>query len=202
MNEPITEKQYPIRFLWSIKPMAWGFVGFFIYGLFTSVSTEVINKYNPTVTSIENNAIHFPWFVLTIFYAFLGAFLASPISIFHFFSQKFFHYSFEENHLVLSQGIITRQERYIPYNVIQNILTKQGFFDKIFKLKTLVIENASQGAGVKSIKTNQQSNESIVGFHENKVFISGLKNSEAEIIKELVLRKIKENPIRDSKSGL
>ena len=42
----------------------------------------------------------------------------------------------------------------------------------------------------------------MVGFSGNKVSIPGLTKANAEILKGIVLQKMKENPIEDSQSGL
>jgi hypothetical protein len=42
----------------------------------------------------------------------------------------------------------------------------------------------------------------MVGFSGNKVNIPGLTKQNAEILKGIILQKMKENPIEDSQSGL
>ena len=124
-----------------------------------------------------------------------------------------FHYSIDEQFLTLRQGILSKQERHIPYGVIQNIFVKQDLLDRILGLASLTIENASQGAGALAasqeltafgfrIGGRRRPRIEMVGFSGNKVNIPGLKKINAEILKEIILKKMKENPIEDSQSGL
>jgi uncharacterized membrane protein YdbT with pleckstrin-like domain len=147
----------------------------------------------------------------------LYSFLIIGLAIFRvivtIFKRANFHYSLEEKFLTLKQGILSKQERHIPYGVIQNLLVKQDLFDRIFNLASLTIENAAQGAGYLTsprqekvfgirISRRQQQQAEIVGFSGNRVSIPGLTKINAEALKRLVLEKMKENPIEDSQSGL
>ncbi|MCX5700098.1 MAG: PH domain-containing protein [Candidatus Omnitrophica bacterium] len=111
-----------------------------------------------------------------------------------------FHYSLEEKFLIVRQGVISKKQRNLPYGVIQNVFLKQDLFDRIFGLATLRIENASQAGGARDIRMRQA--QEGVGASGNKINIPGLKKQSAEELKNLILKKIKENPIEDSQSGL
>ena len=115
--------------------------------------------------------------------------------------------------LTLRQGILSKQQRHIPYGVIQNLFVKQDLFNRVFGLASLTVENASQGAGAFTAPQEQkvfglrvgnqrQQQVEMVGFSGNKVSIPGLTKQNAETLKEIVLQKMKENPIEDSQSGL
>lgn len=114
--------------------------------------------------------------------------------------RKNFHYLLEEKFLIVSQGVISKKQRNLPYGVIQNVFVKQDLFERIFGLATLRIENASQAGGARDIRTRQEQEN--VGASGNKVNIPGLKKQDAQELKNLILKKIKENPIEDSQSGL
>ena len=109
-----------------------------------------------------------------------------------------FHYSIEQQFLTLRQGILSKQQRHIPYGVIQNLFITQDLFDRIFGLASLTIENASQGAGAFTAPQQME----LVGFSGNRVSVPGLTKSNAEILKGIILQRMKENPIEDSQSGL
>ncbi len=111
-----------------------------------------------------------------------------------------FHYSLEEKFLIIRQGVISKKQRNLPYGVIQNVFVKQDLFERIFGLATLRIENASQAGGARDVRMHQE--QEYVGASGNKVNIPGLKKQDAEELKKLILKKIKENPIEDSQSGL
>lgn len=121
-------------------------------------------------------------------------------------SKAKFHYSVEDKFFSLKQGIFARQERHMPYGVIQNILIRQDMFDKIFKLASLLVENAAQAGGVavrqRWSPVRRQKGVELIGFNNNKVSIPGLTKQNAEALKMLILQTIKENSIKDNKSGL
>ncbi len=179
MDKIITEKNYSVQRLWVFKSIL-GFLVVFIffvpYFLFSSREDAEMNFY--AIAIIVFAIFHF---IITIL------------------KRVNFHYSIEEKFLTLKQGILSKQQRHIPYGVIQNLFVKQDLFDKIFGLASLTIENASQGAG--ALAAPQQKVE-MVGFSGNKVSIPGLKKANAETLKAIILQKMKENPIEDSQSGL
>jgi len=196
MDEIITEKNYPVQGLWVFK----SFLGFLLSLIivvplvwFSELSTSKDSEISPYITLIIIFAIF--QFVVTIL------------------RRARFHYSIEGQFLTLKQGILSKQQRHIPYGVIQNLFVKQDLFDRIFGLASLAIENASQGAGalaapqqqkVFGLRVGNQRRQQMemVGFSENKVSIPGLTKANAEILKGIVLQKMKENPIEDSQSGL
>jgi uncharacterized membrane protein YdbT with pleckstrin-like domain len=199
MNEIITEKNYPIQKLWILKSILGSLIAliFFIFYFF-------LGYINKTTNNSKN-----------IFSALLILILISTIFRFivAILKRASFHYAVEEKFLTLKQGILSKQQRDIPYGVIQNLLIKQDLFDRIFGLASLTIENASQGGGALGawqsqkvfwlrIGTQQRQQTEIFGFSGNKVNIPGLTKENAEILKGIILQKIKENPIEDSQSGL
>ena len=118
--------------------------------------------------------------------------------------RKNFHYSIGEKFFVVDQGILSKKHRNLPYGVIQNIIVKQDWFDRIFGLATLSVENAVQG-GTKNVKMAISYNKKQGGFlgsTGNKVNILGLKKADAEAMKLLILKKMEENPMEENDSGL
>jgi len=111
-----------------------------------------------------------------------------------------FHYSLGEKFLLVKQGVISKKQRNLPYGVIQNVFLRQDLFERIFGLATLRIENAAQAGGARNVPTQQEQEN--VGASGNKVNIPGLKKQDAEELRNLILKKIKENPLEDSQSGL
>src|SRR3989338_9322075 len=170
MNEKITERTYPIEGKWIFKSTMGSVIiilfltPFFLFGL----------------TSLKLGPI------LIIFIALI------PFSLIAAFLQKAnFHYTIEDKFITLKQGILSKQQRHIPYGVIQNIFVKQDLFDRFFGLASLTVENASQGAGSQTAGTRQ-----IFGM----VNIPGLAEQNAQALRAIVLQKMKENPIEDSQS--
>jgi len=198
MNEIITEKNYPIQGLWVFKSILDSlFVLIFLAPYFF-----LTYKFGETSKDSRAN-----FYIILIVGFVIFRFIVTILK------KVNFHYSIEEKFLTLKQGILSKQQRYIPYGVIQNLLVKQDLFDRIFGLASLTIENASQGSGALAapqqqkvfglrVGTQQRQQVEMVGFSENKVSIPGLTKANAEILKGVVLQKIKENPIEDSQSGL
>jgi len=198
MNEIITEKNYPIQKSWVIENfISTGIIILlmFIYA-WARLSTDPLMK--------DDESIHILFYLGIICW---GIIHISILVI----RRNFFHYSLEDKFMVLRQGIISRQERNIPYGVIQNIFVKQGLLDRIFGLASLAIENASSGAGASSAPqmksfslsaSYSRKQPEAMGFSGNKVSIPGLSKNDAETLKEIVLQKMKENPVEDSQSGL
>jgi uncharacterized membrane protein YdbT with pleckstrin-like domain len=200
MGEIITEKDYPVQGLWVFKSILGSLFALILLAPYVLLSSWL----GKTIRDIEM------------------IFCAIPIvssAICHFIvtilRRANFHYFIEEKFLTLKQGILSKQQRHIPYGVIQNLFVKQDLFDRIFGLASLTIENASQGAGVFAapqqqkvfglrVRTQQrqQMEREMVEFSGNRVSIPGLTKANAEILKGIVLQKMKENPIEDSQSGL
>ena len=116
-----------------------------------------------------------------------------------------FHYQTGEKFFDVQQGVFSKKQRHLPYGVIQTVLVKQDWFDRVFGLASLSVEDASAGGGKglfggsKSFRMSgayQQQGESI-GSSGNKVNIPGLKKKDAEALKFVILQRMKENPIEE-----
>lgn len=120
-----------------------------------------------------------------------------------------FHYTIGDAFMTFHQGILSKQQRNVPYGVIQGVFLHQDLFDRLLGLASLSIEDASQGGKSRAnidgdvlIGGKHKSKVEIIGFMGNKIHIPGLKKENAEALKVVVLQKMKENPIEDSQSGL
>lgn len=107
-----------------------------------------------------------------------------------------FHFLFNDKFISVRQGIIFKRQRNLVYGVIQNILVKQSFFDKIFGIASLSLEDASKSG-------NQFGNfGDLVGSWGHKINIPGLKKQKAEDLKSIILNKLNEQAGHDGQSGL
>jgi len=127
-----------------------------------------------------------------------------------------FSYRFDEKFLHIKQGILRKQERNIPYGVIQNIIIQSSVFDRIFGLSSISILNASQGSelvddmgnttktvfGMRVATRKNRTQIEMIGFTGNKVHIPGLRPADTETLKLALLKKMKEYEAADTGSGL
>lgn len=172
-NEIVTEKNYPITTLWIFKAP--------IIIVLISIAALLFGYYFPYLL------IALPIYLI-----------ANPLI------RANFHYSLDDKFFNVKQGVISKKQHHVPYGVIQTVFVKQDIFDRIFRLASLRIENASQAGGGKSYgsESSRYGGHEDVGASKNKVNIPGLKKQSAEELKNIILQKIKENPIEDSQSGL
>jgi membrane protein YdbS with pleckstrin-like domain len=173
----LTEKNYPISTLWVIKAPL----------IMVAVSAVLIIF-----------GIWIPYFVIAVPF-FL---VANPLI------RANFHFLLDDKYFKIKQGVLSKKERSLPYGVIQNIIIKQDLYDRIFKIGSLVVENASDSGGANrkflgmTIGNINNKQSEFLGFKGNKVSIPGLSVKDAEKLKEIMLQKIKENPIDSVQSGL
>lgn len=182
MNEITTEKNYPIENRWIAKSFL-----VLIIPLIIILSIFILG-----LVAGE------PDFFLLVYI------LIMPFNLLIvFLRKKNFHYALENRFLTLKQGIFSKQERHIPYEVIQHTYIQQDLLDRILGLTSLTIENASSGSGSQNIAINSSRKRSeLIGFSGNKVSIPGLTKQNAESLKLIVLQKMKENPMGNNQSGL
>ena len=193
MDKVITEKDYPIRTLWLFKQVIGAIIILPILYIF-AFRNNMSGLFSPEGT-----------FVFLFFLVFYGAVLCIPILI-NALRRSHFHYALEESFIVLHQGIISRQNRNVPYGRIQGVFVNQKLFERIFGLASVTFEDFSQGGksgmGVDGYVGSGKSRREALGFVGNKIHIPGLKKADAEALKEAILQKIKDNPIEDNQSGL
>lgn len=196
MSQVVTEKDYPVQGLWILKSIIRSLLSLMIL-----VPLFWLSRFE---TSKDLGAGLFVVLILVL------AVLPPVMAISR---RATFQYSIEQHFLTLRQGILSKQQRHIPYGVIQNLLVKQDLFDRVFGLASLTIENASHGAGAAGAPpgtrvfglregNQRQGQMELIGSSGNRVSIPGLTKRNTEILKGIVLQKMKENPVEDSQSGL
>ncbi len=126
-----------------------------------------------------------------------------------------FSYALDEKFLTIRQGIFRREERHIPYSVIQEITIQAGVMDRILGLTSISIMNASQSGGFTDeygnstsmwhgmrVTTRSRSKMEMIGFKGNMVHIPGMLPAHADELKAALLKKMKEHEGEDTGSGL
>lgn len=175
------DKNYPIEPIWLLKgplislislPFFMVFLIFIYRNDFSSLSKLSTDSYRSLL--------------------YIGFFIIAPPL--HFIANVIrratFHYQFDEKFLNLRQGLIRRQNRQLPFGVIQNVLVTRGILDRLFGLSTVIIQNATQST-VKDVKAQTAG---YAGFFGNTIQIPGLSKDNAEKIKNALLEKIKDSP--------
>ena len=64
--------------------------------------------------------------------------------------QSSYRFQFLPEYILLKDGVISREERHLPYHTIQNVTVSQSFFEKLFSICSVTIQNAATGAPVVS----------------------------------------------------
>ncbi|MBI4280914.1 PH domain-containing protein [Candidatus Uhrbacteria bacterium] len=168
----ITEKIYPIERTWL---------------LYTPIGYVIAL----IVAVLLRAALHPIFLWITVMFAF--GFLLS------FVVWKTFRFTLDESEfLKLKQNLIfIKQERALPYGVIQQVSVHQNILDRLFRLSTVTVENVgSRGStGLKRPRPG-------IGFQGNVIAIPGLKKQNAEALRAALLQKIKEHPVRETGAGL
>jgi membrane protein YdbS with pleckstrin-like domain len=187
MDTTVTEKNYPIRLQWVLR----------FFGLVVLIGLPFI-----LLSRIGVNLGPHPrllaWLVVIA-----GLFPVMNALLW----RAAFHYSLGGQCLIVRQGILSTQERSVPYGVIQNLSIDQDFFDRIFGLATLTIEDVSQDRGDveaasrsllalpfmsrmgRVYAASPQARAPQLGFYGNQVRIAGLSVSDAETLQEMFLQK-------------
>ena len=189
MSEIVTEKNYPIDIIWLFKDI-----------IFLPITLLILYP----ITLTQKYQHHgFPMGDMFLWVCVLA--LGVP-AIYKSLLRINFHYSFEKNFIVLHQGIISKENRNVPYGRIQGVFINQKLFERICGLASLTIEDYSQGGqSVMSIDGyvgSGKGRHEICGFVGNRIYIPALKKEDAEALKAFILQKIKENPVEDRQSGL
>lgn len=191
MDETITDKNFPLDRKWILKG-----------GIVYIPLLIIIILFDSFYLFAAQSESKFP----TIFQLITAPLIMGIIWIILVLSRINLHYSITDKFLTIDQGILSKQQRNIPYGVIQNVIVKQGLLDRILALASVLIENASQSGGkgnngtkLFGMRINTQNKRQLetIGFKGNKVSIPGLTKQNAEALKNIILERIKANPIEE-----
>jgi membrane protein YdbS with pleckstrin-like domain len=205
----ITKADYPVRWRWLLKVftpllpiamfVAFGVLFFAKFNILGDLSAKPTDEIITLL--VEAFLVYYSFFILISFLFFISK----------FFIVINFHYAFENEFLVVRQGVVfLKQERHIPYGIIQNISVNQDLFDRLLDIATLEIETAAESAGWEPyertesglvVKSSPRTPPDI-GFKYHYLVIPGLTKRDAESLKKIILQKMKEFPIKEVTSGL
>lgn len=111
---------------------------------------------------------------------------------------KNYHYEFGKDFILYRTGVLAISETHMPYNSIQNVVTKQTLTDRILGLADIVIENAAQSSPVNAIARRNQMQASTQG----QVIIKGLFAEEASRFSQTIRKVILDARTTSSNKGL
>jgi len=150
-------------------------------------------------------------------FRFIALFPITVTALFNSLNFSNFSYSLDEKFLTVRQGILNKQERHLPYGAIQDITVQKDIIDRVLGLTCVSIHNASQSGTAVDKYGNvtqsgfrmtfiggrrRRSQTEIVGFRGNLVHIPGLLPSDAEALRQALLKKMKEHGAEETGSGL
>lgn len=211
MSQEITEKDYPIEKSWIFKSLNpfnivisfITMVGLFIYWILSFNKTDLVLSDVMGQFSKEGVTILILAVAFVAVISLINNFIVPFIRAYLWYTN--FHYFFKERELVVTQGILSKVERLIPYETLQDVSLSQDFWDRLFGTATLRIQNVgSMGMAANPLQNilNRRSTTMVsLGSFGGAVIFGSLKKENAEKLKEIVLQKIKENPAR-IESGL
>jgi membrane protein YdbS with pleckstrin-like domain len=186
MNSSISEQNYPVSVKWvwaRVLGTVLAFPFYFLYGL-----------------------AKVGWvFGLVISLAIITTHIIVVIM-----QRKYYHYELGDQYITIREGVIKRQERHIPYGVIQNVSIKRSLTDRIFGLATLNVQNAvQQGQGGKSgfwkgtqRRQSSDSADGIMGSSGTDFNLPGQLPENAEALQKTILEKMKQSPDWGMQAGL
>ena len=117
MGNIISEKDYPIQTIWLFKRISISFIILPIMMIFILSAGGVSVIFSPDFSQI------LLFLIFTVFV--LGILVAIDV-----LKRSNFHYLFEEKIIVLHQGIIFKENRNVPYGVIQGVFLHEGEYLK------------------------------------------------------------------------
>jgi uncharacterized membrane protein YdbT with pleckstrin-like domain len=194
MQNTISENEYPVEPSWLLKtPISFFIITifvclFFAGGLILSHSTEILLK-----------GMGYILVAILIFVIILMAVIGFISFIVTALSRDNFHFLVDKEFVIFHQGIISKQQKNLPYGVIQDVIINQDIVDRVLGLASLTIENASFGGGQVYVRGRQAG--AMIGFVGNMAVIPGLTEQNAETLKNILLSKIKQFG-SSSKAGL
>jgi len=171
----ITEKNYPISIRWVWANVAISLAAFPLYFLY--LISEV-------------------GFVFSLITSLLIIIINITVVI---MQRKYYHFEFGDQYITIRQGVIKRKERHLPYGVIQNVMIKRSLSDRLFGLATINVQNAVQQ---RKPGGPADSADAVMGSSGTDFNLPGQTPKNAEVLRKIVLEKMKENPDWGIHAGL
>lgn len=157
-EQQVSSDQFPISGRWLYSSTAWTL----IHTTYISVIAVFLlfnDRGHGDVTLSESFGMQWGWgWVFLILFVVVG--FTSAHILWLLFWRKNYRFEFSPEYLLLRSGVISREEKHVPYATIQNVTMKQGIVDRVFGLSSVTIENAASGQQI--IAKNKQNPSAIV----------------------------------------
>ncbi len=210
MGQAVTERDYPVTGRWLLKTTLPHILIIFVL----MIGVPIFFRLADTAGGGRGAPAPPPDALVVSFTAFVVVIGLSPflLGVFIPVLRRFtFHYTLEDDVLVVRQGILAKQQRYIPYHAIQDVLIERDIYDRFLGLASLTLENASLFGGVEptprssvivgGFRVRDFIQGGRIGTFGSGVFIPGLAKEHAQALRQIILQKVKEHP-ETSRSGL
>lgn len=132
----VSSAEYPIRGKWLLSSLISSSISLLIVGVFLLVFATATTKQGASTGFLIYLLIYLAIFIYNIVWIVLW--------------RKSYYFEFMPEYILLRDGVISKEERHLPYKSIQNVTMRQGFFDKLLGIGSVSIENAAnQGIPVR-----------------------------------------------------
>lgn len=179
----MTSNPYPIRIKKAIKIKLFfsiiyimlSLLIFIIPFVFTNMVIKEIKSdghFNKELEKESNDILFISSIILITIVIIFSLFIIIE-AVYHFLYLKSIEYYFDKKNIVLKEGVISRSEKTIPYNNIQNIIVTQTFFQKIMNICNIFIQTAREN------------------IYSTGMTIPAIDKSDAEKILNIIYEKIK-----------
>ena len=185
-SEEISIKTYPILNRWVYAKILGIMLWSFLISLFL-----IVQFFTPGKNSSSSLAEDVGWgtdFFHIIGYSLVVAIVLSLFRVIYLLIWKHnFKFEFTPEYIFTHQGVISREEKHVPYNTVQDVVTHQGIIDRILGLYNVIIQNAANSGMI----LNQSRSRGVTAF--SGIVIPGQSFERAtkltETLKSVVLSK-------------
>jgi len=203
-NPGISEQNFPIQINWVWKQVSQAAV---LASVTTFSLALLFYSENADPSGVHT---HIPLIVLPLV-SVIAAVLRLLVAL---MQRKYYHFEFGDQYITVRQGIINRQERHIPYGVIQDLTVMRSLTDRIFGIASINASNATQQTNVKGLSfwqswkasssrnRSDNSADAVMGSNGQNFSLPGQSPEAAEQLRQIILAKMKENPDWGIQAGL
>ena len=147
VSEVISNETYPLSSGWILQKIVssiWSAI--FLVAIFSSM---LFLPGKNSTTSISDQ-LGFSFLGILPFAVGLILFLVVIYVIYYLIWKKTYTFQFLPQFIFVRQGVISRQEKNLPYNTIQDVSVKQGIIERLLGISSVYIQNAAQSSPVQA----------------------------------------------------